>query len=93
MPHDVACVERSLRDTARHRGDTDFLVLYEELGLTPGTSDLGVFKQAYRRHVAQRHPDRLAVGDADTDRLQRLNRLQGGALAFEQRYGRLPVRP
>lgn len=72
-------------------GDTDFLVLYEELGLTPGTSDLDVFKQAYRRRVAQLHPDRLAVGDTDTDRLQRLNRLYGAALAFEQRYGRLPA--
>lgn len=74
-------------------GDTDFLVLYEELGLTPGTSDLDVFKQAYRRRVAQLHPDRQAVGHADTDRLQRLTRLYGAALAFEQRYGRLPAAP
>jgi hypothetical protein len=72
-------------------GDTDFLVLYEELGLTPGTSDLDVFKQAYRRRVAQLHPDRHVAGRADTDRLQRLTRLYGAALAFEQRYGRLPA--
>lgn len=72
-------------------GDTDFLVLYEELGLAPGISDLDAFKQAYRRRVAQLHPDRQVVGRADTDRLQRLTRLYGAALAFEQRYGRLPA--
>jgi curved DNA-binding protein CbpA len=72
-------------------GDTDFLVLYEELGLSPGISDLDAFKHAYRRRVAQLHPDRQSAGQADTDRLQRLNRLYGAALAFEQRYGRLPA--
>ena len=72
-------------------GDTDFLVLYEVLGLAPGTSDLDAFKQAYRRRVAQLHPDRQVFGQADTDRLQRLTRLYGAALAFEHRYGRLPA--
>lgn len=73
-------------------GDTDFLVLYEELGLAPGVSDLDAFKQAYRRRVAQLHPDRQAAGQrGDPDRLQRLNRLYGAAMAFEQRYGRLPA--
>ncbi|HXE65758.1 MAG TPA: DnaJ domain-containing protein [Rhodanobacteraceae bacterium] len=72
-------------------GDTDFLVLYEELGLSPGISDLDALKHAYRRRVAQLHPDRQTAAQADTDRLQRLNRLYGAALAFEQRYGRLPA--
>jgi hypothetical protein len=73
-------------------GDTDFLVLYEELGLAPGVSDLDAFKQAYRRRVAQLHPDRLGLASGDdSGRLQRLNRLYGAALAFEQRYGRLPA--
>lgn len=72
-------------------GDTDFLVLYEELGLSPGVSDLDALKHAYRRRVAQLHPDRRSADQADTDRLQRLNRLYGAALAFEQRYGRLPA--
>lgn len=70
--------------------DTDFLTLYDELGLAPGVSDLDALKQAYRRRVAQLHPDR-GGGDSDPERLQRLNRLYGAALAFEQRYGRLPA--
>lgn len=72
-------------------GDTDFLALYDELGVAPGISDLDVLKRAYRRRVAQLHPDRSATGEGDPERLQRLNRLYGAALAFEQRYGRLPA--
>ena len=72
--------------------DTDFLTLYDELGLAPGVSDLDALKQAYRRRVAQLHPDR-GGDDSDPARLQRLNRLYGAALAFEQRYGRLPAAP
>jgi curved DNA-binding protein CbpA len=73
-------------------GDTDFLLLYDELGLAPGVSDLDALKQAYRRRVSQLHPDRLGTANRDdSDRLQRLNRLYGAALAFEQRYGRLPA--
>ncbi|MDE2270588.1 MAG: J domain-containing protein [Xanthomonadaceae bacterium] len=73
-------------------GDTDFLLLYDELGLAPGVSDLDALKQAYRRRVSQLHPDRTGVAsDVDAVRLQRLNRLYGAALAFEQRYGRLPA--
>jgi curved DNA-binding protein CbpA len=70
--------------------DTDFLTLYDELGLAPGISDLDVLKRAYRRRVAQLHPDRPGI-DGDPERLQRLNRMYGAALAFEQRYGRLPA--
>ncbi|MBS0381934.1 MAG: J domain-containing protein [Proteobacteria bacterium] len=70
--------------------DTDFLTLYDELGLAPGVSDLDALKQAYRRRVAQLHPDRQGVR-GDPARLQRLNRMYDAALAFEQRYGRLPA--
>lgn len=72
-------------------GDTDFLTLYAELGLAPGVSDLEALKHAYRRRVAQLHPDRAGADQGDPERLQRLNRLYGAALAFEQRYGRLPA--
>lgn len=70
--------------------DTDFLTLYDELGLAPGVSDLDALKQAYRRRVAQLHPDRHGA-HGDPARLQRLNRMYGAAIAFEQRYGRLPA--
>jgi DnaJ-class molecular chaperone len=73
-------------------GDTDFLTLYQELGLAPGVSSLDEFKQAYRRRVVQLHPDRRVntPDAADEARLQRLTQLYGAAIAFEQRYGRLP---
>jgi hypothetical protein len=74
-------------------GDTGFPVLHEELGLSPGISDLDAFKQTYRRRVAQLHPDRKVFGHADTDRLQPLPRLYGAALAFECRYSRPPRQP
>lgn len=70
--------------------DTDFLTLYDELGLAPGISDLDALKQAYRRRVAQLHPDRQGA-QGDPVRLQRLNRMYSAAIAFEQRYGRLPA--
>jgi hypothetical protein len=68
--------------------DTDFVALYDELGLDAecGMAD---FKGAYRRRVAKLHPDHL--GDPSTiSRLQRLNRLYAAALEFERVHGRLP---
>jgi hypothetical protein len=68
--------------------DTDFVALYDELGLDAecGMAD---FKGAYRRRVAKLHPDHL--GDPSTiSRLQRLNRLYAAALEFQRIHGRLP---
>lgn len=72
--------------------ETDFLDLYTRLRLEPGCS-LAEFKQAYRRHVAQWHPDRRSSGHADAlaaRRLQRLTKQYGAAMEFHRRHGRLP---
>lgn len=70
---------------------TDFVALYEELGLDAecGMED---FKRAYRRRVSQLHPDHTGRG-ADMSRLQRLNRMYEAALEFHQSHGRLPGAP
>lgn len=68
--------------------DTDFVALYDELGLDAECS-MADFKQAYRRRVAKLHPD-LAGNPSDISRLQRLNRLYAAALDFEHVHGRLP---
>lgn len=74
-------------------GNTDFLILYQELGLTPGACSVAELKQAYRRRVVQLHPDRHPDGwatAADSERFQRLTVLYGAAIAFQRRYDRLP---
>ncbi len=73
---------------------TDFLLLYQELGLRPG-SGIDDFKLAYRRRIADLHPDRQRgphQGNPEIarDRLQRLTLLYGAAIAFHRRHGRLP---
>jgi hypothetical protein len=74
--------------------ETDFLDLYRKLGVSPGC-DLVVFKQAYRRHVSQLHPDRQVEkpGGGDTETLQRLIAQYGAAMEFQRRHGRLPGAP
>lgn len=70
------------------REDTDFIALYDELGLDSECSLAG-FRQAYRRRVALLHPDH--PGDSsDTSRLQRLNRMYAAAMEFHRLHGRLP---
>lgn len=72
---------------------TDFLLLYQELGLTPECS-IDELKQAYRRRIAAIHPDRQRVPDSNRlaaiEQLQSLNGLYGAATAFHRRFGRLP---
>jgi len=70
---------------------TDFLQLYNELGIAPGAT-LDELKNAYRRRVSELHPDRresIEVDD-DSERLQELTVLYGAATDFHRRYGRLP---
>lgn len=68
--------------------DTDFVALYNELGLDAECSMLH-FKHAYRRRVMQLHPDHQRH-PADISRLQRLNRMYAAALEFHRAHGRLP---
>ncbi len=75
--------------------DFDFSVLYRELRLTPSAS-LPDLKLAYRRRVAELHPDRIHDPDdaaLAAFELQRLTRLYDDAMTFERRYGRLPGTP
>lgn len=69
--------------------DTDFLSLYQELGVSPDCG-LPKLRQAYRRRVSQLHPDRRADAAGAMRDLQRLNALYSAAVDFEQRHGRLP---
>ncbi len=68
--------------------DTDFVALYDELGLDAECSMVD-FKGAYRRRVAKLHPDHLG-NPSTVPRLQRLNRLYAAALEFQRIHGRLP---
>ncbi|WP_448243610.1 hypothetical protein [Pseudoxanthomonas mexicana] len=68
--------------------DTDFVSMYEELGLD-AECGMHAFKQAYRRRVAALHPDIQGTA-SDLPRLQRLNRLYEATLDFHRLHGRLP---
>lgn len=66
---------------------TDFMVLYRELGIEPDCSMDGL-RLAYRRRVADLHPDR--GDDAGEDELKMLNQLYAAVIDFHRHYGRLP---
>jgi hypothetical protein len=69
----------------------DFFSLYQQLGLKPGCT-FDELKVAYRRRVAELHPDRRGADadPADAARLQELTAGYNAASAFHRRYGRLP---
>ena len=69
---------------------TDFNVLYRELGVEPDCA-LDDFRLAYRRRVADLHPDR--AGASGEDDLKSLNLRYAAALEFHRHYGRLPGAP
>ena len=72
-------------------GKTDFFSFYEQLGLHPDCSP-DELRNAYRRRVAELHPDRLAgrADPANAGRLQELTAAYNAASSFQRRYGRLP---
>lgn len=77
-------------------GQTDFIALYEFLGVRPDC-DVAELKVAYRRRVAELHPDRQPVhGSRRTIGawgLPELTTAYNAAMAFQRRHGRLPGAP
>lgn len=70
-------------------GDTDFIALYQELGLDPDCTPEAL-RQAYRKRVAALHPDRRTGQAQSSGPLQRLNTQYAAAMEFQRRHGRLP---
>jgi hypothetical protein len=70
---------------------TDFLLLYKELRLRPGCG-MDEFRQAYRRRVAELHPDRVQhhLYEDAAARLSNLNAMYASAMEFHKQHGRLP---
>src|SRR5690606_27338831 len=75
---------------AMSEDQTDFIALYSELGIEPDCS-VDELRMAYRRRVADLHPDRGGV--AGEDELKSLNLRYASALEFHRHYGRLPRAP
>lgn len=71
---------------------TDFARLYAELGVSPPCT-LEAFKRAYRRRVAELHPDRPATAPRDPATLIALNVGYAAVLDFHRTHGRLPGTP
>ena len=71
----------------------DFSQLYSQLNLQPDCS-LEDFKRAYRRRVAELHPDKHAADAVPANlkqmSLSELISLYGMAMQFHKRHGRLP---
>lgn len=71
---------------------TDFFTLYRELGIDPACTPED-FKRAYRRRVAELHPDRSGDRQAGEEALKNLNLGYAAALEFLRTHGRLPGAP
>ncbi|MBW3550802.1 MAG: J domain-containing protein [Proteobacteria bacterium] len=72
--------------------NSDLASLYSQLDLRPGCS-FEEFQRAYRRQIAQLHPDRGRTdpGSSDTQaRLRNLILLHATVSRFHHRYGRMP---
>ncbi len=72
--------------------EPDFSLLYSELGLPPDCS-LEEFKCAYRRRIAELHPDRKGADPPSTEAQAALPALISTYVAvnrFHSRYGRMP---
>lgn len=70
----------------------DFSRLYSLLGIQPGCS-LEEFKHAYRRRIAELHPDRTNPTDPQARTavaLNDLNSMYDAAMRFHKQHGRLP---
>ncbi len=67
----------------------DFPLLYSQLGLNPDCS-LDELKRAYRRRIAELHPDRQPQLPANDMALSDLNSIYALALRFHKQHGRLP---
>lgn len=77
--------------------DSDFNQLYAQLRLRPDCT-LDEFKRAYRRRVAELHPDRRPeeagqVADSQATALSELTSLYTTATRFHRAHGRLPGAP
>lgn len=74
---------------SRSGAGVDFTRLYAELGVAP-EAGLDAFRRAYRRRVAELHPDRPARAPRDPALLVMLNRGYESVLAFHRGHGRIP---
>lgn len=77
---------------SRSGAGVDFTRLYAELGVAP-EAGLDAFRRAYRRRVAELHPDRPARAPRDPALLVMLNQGYESVLAFHRGHGRIPGQP